>query len=332
MTFKQDNYIFQGPHSLGHIAKQIGCEIVAPEGMNSPEVIELSNLAPLGIAGDGDLTFFDNPKYVEQFLTCKASACIAHPKYVDRAPKGVVLLTHKDTYTAYAHASQLFYKSKDEHAGIHANADIHPTAKIGEGCSVGAFTTIGENVVVGANSIIGRNVSLRSTRMGEGCVIHDGVRIGQEGFGFAMGRTGHVKVPQLGGVVLGDFVEIGSNTCIDRGAGPNTVIGNGTKIDNLVQIGHNVEIGQHCVIVSQTGIAGSTKLDDFVVIGGQVGISGHVRIGAAARVAAGSGVIKDIPPHNSVGGYPAVNIRDWHKSTLLIEKLIKNKKKEEKNV
>jgi UDP-3-O-[3-hydroxymyristoyl] glucosamine N-acyltransferase len=148
------------------------------------------------------------------------------------------------------------------------------------------------------------------------------VRIGQDGFGFAMGAGGHIKVPQLGGVIIGNDVEIGANTCIDRGSGPSTIIGDGTKIDNLVQIGHNVEIGKHCIIVALVGIAGSTKIGDYVAIGGQSGVAGHLKIGTGAKIAAGSGVMKDIEPGKSVGGSPAMNIRDWHRTTLMIEKMV----------
>jgi len=331
MNFKADNYIFNGPFKLAQIAQQIGCEISAPNGVVKPEDIEIANLAPLAYAREGDLSFFDNAKYLEQFLVCQASVCIAHPKFVERAPKTLVLLTTTEPYTAYARAAQMFYSSKDEVAGISDKAEIHSSAKIGVNCSVGAFTTIGENVVIGAGSVIGCNVSIRSTQMGINCVIHDGVRIGQEGFGFAMGQSGHVKVPQLGGVLIGDDVEIGANSCIDRGAGTNTVSGTGTKIDNIVQIAHNVEIGKNCVIAAHCGIAGSTKIDDYVVIGGKVGIAGHIKIGLAAKIAANSGVMKNVVPHSSIGGYPAMNIRDWHKSTLLIEKMVKTKKVKVRN-
>ena len=131
-------------------------------------------------------------------------------------------------------------------------------------------------------------------------IIYSGVKIGQDGFGFSMSKEGYVKIPQLGGVIIGDNVEIGANTTIDRGAGPNTVIGDNTKIDNLVQIAHNVEIGKFCVIVAQAGIAGSTKIGDYVVLGGQAGISGHLKIGKGAQIAAGSGVVKDIPDRGNL--------------------------------
>ena len=283
------------------------------------------------LATEGDLSFFDNAKYLEQFLSSQASVCIVHPKFTERAPNGMVLLTTNEPYAAYAKAAQMFYRSKDEIVGISDKADIHPSAKIGKNCSIGAFTTIGENVVVGEGSVIGRNVSIRATHMGIFCVIHDGARIGQEGFGFAMGAGGHIKVPQLGGVIIGNYVEIGANSCIDRGAGPNTIIGNGTKIDNLVQIAHNVEIGRNCVITAQCGIAGSTKIGDYVVLGGQSGVAGHLNIGVAVKVAANSGVMRDLPAHTTVGGIPAVNIRDWHKGTLLMEKMINTKKVKDKN-
>ena len=237
-------------------------------------------------------------------------------------------LSHRAGEKLFVDYSGLTVSWTDKATGeIHKTAIVHPTAKIGENCSVGPYTVIGKNVEIGANTVIGANVTIQAAHIGKDCIIHTGVRIGQDGFGFAMGAGGHIKVPQLGGVVIGDDVEIGANTCIDRGSGPNTIIGDGTKIDNLVQIGHNVEIGKYCVIVAQVGIAGSTKLADYAVIGGQAGLSGHIKIGVGAKIAAGSGVIKDVEAGKTVGGLPAVNIRDWHKATLLIEKMVNESSK-----
>jgi UDP-3-O-[3-hydroxymyristoyl] glucosamine N-acyltransferase len=191
---------------------------------------------------------------------------------------------------------------------------IAPHVVIGAGCTIGSFCSIGPSVTI-AYSLIGDRV-----------IIHPGVRVGQDGFGFIAGPEGHLKVPQLGRVVVQDDVEIGANTTIDRGAGSDTVIGEGTKIDNLVQIGHNVRIGRCCVIVGQAGISGSTVLGDFVALGGMVGLSDHVTLGTGARVAAMSGVMRDIPPGEVQAGIPARPIKDFMRETAKIAQLAREKK------
>ena len=319
--FKRVNYDYKGPFKLKEIASVIGSEL-------EPDFAELEivDLSSLSAAKKGDLTFFDNSKYLEQFRNTAASACIVHPKYTTQSPKDIALLIVNDPYTAYAKIANYFYKPvKSEHL-ISPTAFIEPSAKIGRGVEIGHASYIGKDVVIGDNTKIASNVTITTAHIGANCIIHSGVRIGQDGFGFAMGAS-HLKVPQLGGVRIGDDVEIGANSCIDRGSGPDTIIGSGTKIDNQVQIGHNVEIGKNCVIVAQVGIAGSTKLQDYVVVGGQAGIVGHLKIGTGTRIAAGSGVIKNLEAGSVVGGYPAINIRDWHKSTIMIEKLIRGERK-----
>ena len=182
---------------------------------------------------------------------------------------------------------------------------------------------------VGDNTAIGALFSITQSIIGARVIIHRGVQIGQDGFGFALGREGHVKVPQLGRVIVGDDVEIGSGTTIDRGTGPDTVIGDGSKIDNLVQIGHNVQLGKRVVIVAQVGISGSTRIGDGCVVGGQTGITGHLKIGAGAKIAAKSGVMHDIPAGSSYGGAPAIPVVDWHRQTIAIARLIKPKPRPE---
>jgi UDP-3-O-[3-hydroxymyristoyl] glucosamine N-acyltransferase len=216
---------------------------------------------------------------------------------------------------------------------------IAKTAKIGKNCQIGNFVVIEDDVEIGDDSVIDHNtvikraviigkhakiasnVTISHAIIGDNVIIHPGCRIGQDGFGFASDHTGHLKVPQLGIVRIGNFVDIGANTTIDRGSAQDTEIADMTQIDNLVQIGHNVKIGKACVIVAQVGIAGSTKLGNFVVLGGQVGVSGHLNIGDQAQVAAQSGVTQNVEAKQIMGGYPAVPVRQWHKQTINLKQL-----------
>jgi UDP-3-O-[3-hydroxymyristoyl] glucosamine N-acyltransferase len=223
--------------------------------------------------------------------------------------------------------------------GVSPGSFIHPTARlehgvvvdpsavVGPGAEIGAGTVIGPHSVIGPQTRVGRdcsisaNVSVMHALLGNRVVLHPGVRVGQDGFGYAMGPKGHRKVPQVGRVIIQDDVEIGANTTVDRGASRDTIIGEGTKIDNLVQIAHNVVIGRHCVIVSQVGISGSTTLEDFVVLGGQVGVIGHVTIGTGAQIAASSNVSTDVPPGVRWGGTPAKPMREWFREVTAVKLL-----------
>ncbi len=330
----------KGPFSVAEIAELTGATV-----QNAPDETRVfDDVSPLQNADGSILSFFDNRKYIDAFVNSKAGACFVRPEFADRAPEGMVLFTTSDPYRAYAKAATAFYPFEAGNGVVSPHAVIDPSAKLGEGvqvdagavigakCEIGDGTiiasnaVIGDGVAIGAGCKIGANASISHCLIGNLCLIYPGARIGQDGFGFAMGPQGHAKVPQLGRVVIGNDVEVGSNSTIDRGAGPDTIIGNGCRIDNLVQIGHNVELGMGCVIVSQVGISGSTKLGNFVVLAGQAGITGHLEIGDGAKVAAQSGVMKNIGPGETVGGSPAVPVMEYHKQTVALSRLIRKKK------
>lgn len=301
------------------------------------------DVAPLDLAGPDDVSFLDNRKYTEAFTRSKAGLCIVAPEMADKAPAGMALLLSSDPYRAYARVAQAFHPSPAPEPWTAPTAFVAPSARVGEGCRIEPGAVIEDGAEVGARCHIGANAVVgRGVKLGDDCTIgacatlshamvgnrvniYPGARIGQDGFGFAMGPQGHLKMPQLGRVVIGNNVEIGANTTVDRGAGPDTVIGDGCMIDNLVQIGHNVQLGRGCVIVAQAGISGSTHLGDFVAVGGQAGITGHLKIGTGARVAARAGVIRDVVPGETVGGTPAVPMAEWLRQSALLSKMARKK-------
>ena len=333
-----------GPFALGTVA-----EAVNAKAANSVDLdVAIKDVRPLDGAGQGDLSFLDNPKYLQAFAATGASACLVAPKFASLGPASTACLITPEPYRAFATALALFYpdalkpKAALEEGGfdrssvhpsamlepgvvVEPGAVIGPEARIGAGSTIAAGTVIGYRVHVGRRCYVGPNASVTHALIGNCVTIHAGVAIGQDGFGFAMGGAGHAKVPQIGRVIIQDNVEIGANTTIDRGALRDTVIGEGTKIDNLVQIGHNVVIGRHCIIVAQTGISGSAELGDFVALGGQVGVVGHVRIGAGAQIAASSNVRADVPPGVRWGGTPAKPVRLWFRELTLLRRLAESK-------
>lgn len=329
-----------GPFTLGELAQKIDAQLLSPEHEN----IRVSDVAALDQAGDGDLSFFDNRKYIDQFEQTKATACIVHPKFIDKAPEGVALLVTPLPYKAYALAAQAFYPVHLGDQKISPAAFVDPTAEIGEmttvepgaviqagakigaGCYIGANAVVGRNVEIGDGSQINANASVTHCLIGQNVMIYTGARIGQDGFGFAMDPSGHVRVPQLGRVIIEDRVEVGANSTIDRGAGPDTVIGKGTMIDNLVQIGHNVQIGQGSVVIAQSGVAGSTKLGHFVVLAAQSGVAGHLSIGDGAQVGAQSGIMQDVDAGQRVMGSPALPAKQFFKQFAIFKKMSSSKK------
>ncbi len=333
-------------------------DICAATGATLPggdhAALSFGGVAPLDRARAHELSFLENPKYLDALRATKAGACFVAPRYADKVPAGTLALVVPEPYIAFAKLLSLLYPEAlrpvallpgegREACFIHPDARLEdgvtldPGVVIGAGAEIGAGTHIGPHGVIGAQVRIGRNcsigahVTLSHALLGDHVIIHPGARIGQDGFGFAMGPQGHLKVPQVGRVIIQDRVEIGANTTIDRGAIRDTVIGEGAKIDNLVQIAHNVVIGRHAVIVAQVGISGSTEIGDFAALGGQAGITGHLRIGAGAQIAAQSGVMGDVPPRERWGGSPARPMREWFRTLLGIEQLIKQKADGSKN-
>lgn len=308
--------------------------------------VVLQGVGPLDAAGPGDLTFLDNKKYIGDLATTRASACLVHARLADRVPEGTVAIVTSDPYRAFATVVGRFYPTAlrlegayGEGGSVAPGAHVHPTAKlepgvtvepgavigaraeIGTGTVIGAASVVGHDVRIGRNCHVAPNVTLIHALIGNRVIIHSGVRVGQDGFGFAMGIKGHLKVPQIGRVVIQDDVEIGANSTIDRGANRDTVIGEGTKIDNLVQIAHNVVVGRHCVLCSHAGVSGSTVLGDFVVLAGQAGLTGHLKIGSGAQIGAQAGVMTDVAAGSRLAGSPAKPVREYAREIATLKKL-----------
>jgi UDP-3-O-[3-hydroxymyristoyl] glucosamine N-acyltransferase len=328
-----------GPFSLQALAALTGARLADPA--RGDRIVE--DVAPLETAGPAEITFLSNRKYVDAFTASRAGAAFVGETLAAKAPDGMALLISDEPYKAFARAVQAFYPAEKLTPGLAPTAVIDPSAsvpddcaiaahvvieagvRLGVRCSIGANTVIGPGVELGDECRVAANVTLSHCLIGARVVLHPGVRIGQAGFGFAPDEGAAVKIPQLGRVIIGDDVDIGANTTIDRGSGHDTVIGAGTMIDNLVQIGHNVVLGRGCILAGQVGISGSTKLGDYVMAGGQAGLAGHLNIGAGARIGAHAGLMRDVEPGQTVIGAPAVPAVAFWRQVAMIQRLARKK-------
>jgi UDP-3-O-[3-hydroxymyristoyl] glucosamine N-acyltransferase len=320
------------PKKLGEIASYLQAELVGDPS------IEITGIAGIEQAKTGELTFLANPKY-KTFLEKTSASGVIVGKEIEKAK--VSLIRHKNPYFAFCKAMELFFETKKKYPKtIHPTAVLGKDVKLKKGIHLGPYVIVEDNVemeegvvvlagsFIGANTIVGENcliypgVTIReNVKIGKNVIIHSGAVIGSDGFGYAKEEGIHHKIPQMGKVIIEDDVEIGANVTIDRATLGATRIGKGTKMDNLVQIGHNVVIGKNCIIVAQVGIGGSTKVGDDTVIAGQAGLAGHIKIGNQVVIGAQSGVTKDISDNTTVFGYPAREIKKTKKIEACLSRL-----------
>jgi UDP-3-O-[3-hydroxymyristoyl] glucosamine N-acyltransferase len=333
-----------GPFTLGRVCSETGVSRAGP----GDDLEEIADVAGLETAGPRHLTFFSGKGAVQAIERSRAGYCFVplDTPEVAGSRTGTSLLPCRNAQHAFAIIARLFYPEGDL-PSWRGNQFIDPTAKIesgvilgpgvvvgpgveiGSGTRIGPNTVLGRGVAIGRNCMIGPNVSIVCSYIGDDVLILSGAQIGQSGFGFASGDHGHTKIPQLGRVILQDRVEIGAATAIDRGALGDTVVGEGTKIDNLVQIGHNTHIGRHCIIVAQSGISGSCELGDFVVLGGQAGVADHARIGDGARLAARCAAAPgELPGGQDYGGVPARPMKQWARELVAVSQLVKRRRRD----
>jgi UDP-3-O-[3-hydroxymyristoyl] glucosamine N-acyltransferase len=327
-----------GPHSLAAIAEAAGGRFEGDGGRLFAGIGSLQSATP------DQVSFLDSRRYVDALETTRAGAVVVDEAMSERVPAGCVPIVAGQPALGFAQVALLFHPPAPRHSGIHPTAVIGKGASIGEGTEIGPYVVVGEGASIGPHSLLGphavvgrgvvlgararihNHASITHAIAGDDVVLHPGARVGNEGFGFTTDPVTrrHVTMPQLGRVILGDGVEVGANVTIDRGASQDTEIGAGTRIDNLVQIGHNVRTGRGCVLVAQVGISGSTTLGDYVVLAGQAGVAGHLSIGSGARVGAQAGVMKDVAPGMDVAGLPAKPARDHWREVAALRRIAGN--------
>jgi len=331
-----------GPHALRVLASLLGAETAQPERL-------IAGVAPLQTAGPDDVSFLDNRRYAAFLDSTQAGAVIVHPDFAARVPAGAAALVTPEPYVGWAKISALFHPFPAAKPGIHpsavvdaaaqidpsaeigANSVIGPGVEIGPGSIIGPLCSIAEGVVIGAECRIHAQVSISHALIGNRVTLYPGARIGQDGFGFALSRAGFTPVRQLGRVIIGDGAEVGANSTIDRGSAQDTIIGPGVHIDNLVQIGHNVNVGAYSVIVAQAGISGSTSIGPRAMIAAQAGLTGHLTIGAGARIGAQAGVMNDVPAEAEVMGSPAQRAKSFFREVITLRKLAQSGRKSSKS-
>lgn len=333
---------FAGPFSLGDLLARIGRTSLLTD-LDNPD-LAISGAAELGLAGPGDIALAAHTDYIEELRATSAGAVVVLPALRDIVPAHVLAIAVDKPHELFVDFLDQLYPSntravlatgrddlgapifeRDVVAG--SNVVIGPGVEIGRGTVIGANTVIGAGVTIGRNCLIAANCTIDCAHLGNDVVIQSGVRIGTEGFGWLDFGKSNRKVPQLGRVLIQDRVEIGANSTIDRGALGDTMIGEGTKIDNLVQIGHNCRIGRNCLIAAMSGLAGSTIVGDSVLMGGGVGTAGHLTIGAGSVVNGRAAVTKDWPPGSKLAGAPAQDIRDFWRELATMRKLSKGDKR-----
>lgn len=304
--------------SVAEIAERARGEVVGDPA------VRIRGVASLDAAQPHELSFVSNARYLPRAQATRAGAVLLPRSLEVPLPAGVAGIRVDDPYVVLSWLLPFLYPESPQEPGVHPTAVVEPGvemgegvrvdpyavigsgARIGSGVRVGAHVVIGEGCVVGDETVLHPHVTLHPrVVVGRRCVIHSGARIGGEGYRFVFADGGHRKIPQLGGCEIGDDVEIGANTTIDRGSLESTSVGSGTKIDNLVQIGHNLRIGKHVLLVAQVGLSGGTTIEDGAILGGQAGVGGHLTIGRGARVGGKAGVISDVAPGETVSGYPA---------------------------
>jgi UDP-3-O-[3-hydroxymyristoyl] glucosamine N-acyltransferase len=314
----------------------------------------ISGIAPLDRAAPSELSFLESPKYAQQAATTVAGACLTTQRFSETLPARVNVLIVREPYRAFVEVARALFpdslrpSSLFEGSGVapgahHPSIHVHPSARlesgvtvdpgavigagaeIGSGTVIGAGAAIGVKVRIGRDCAIGPNATIMHALIGDRVIIHPGCAIGQDGFGFVRGPRGAHKVPQVGRVIIQDDVEIGANCTIDRGAIRDTVIGEGSKIDNMVHIAHNVSIGRHCLLAGQVGISGSSTVEDGVMMGGQVGVADHLTVGAGAMLGAKTGLMNDAPPGARWAGYPARSAKQWLREVVTLERLARDR-------